>query len=232
MERNAITWRIFIVRFLLMFLVVGCALFVAAGTWRWWSGWVYLITVAGLTFGGRADVMRRNPELIIERAHSFKKENVKRWDRVLMPLVGVVLPVATVVVAGLDVRLDWTAPYDVRWKVAAFIVLVFGILVANRAVIVNRFFSGTVRIQDERGHEVISDGPYRWVRHPGYSSAVLANIATPVLLGSLWALICTGLFVVAIVTRTALEDRTLRSELYGYREYSRQVRYRLFPGVW
>ncbi|MCG8481310.1 MAG: isoprenylcysteine carboxylmethyltransferase family protein [Spirochaetales bacterium] len=232
MKRNACMWRILIIRFLLMSLMVGGALFAAAGTWRWPSAWVYLITVVGLTFAGRVSVMRKNPDLITERAQSLKKENVKGWDRALMPLAAVILPITILVAAGLDVRFGWTAPYEFKWRVAALFAVVLGILVANRAMVVNTFFSGTVRIQDERMHVVISDGPYRWVRHPSYSAAVLANIATPVLLGSLWALIFSGLFVAAIGVRTALEDRTLKSELYGYMEYSRQVRYRLFPGIW
>ena len=232
MKRNAFMWRILTIRFLLMSLIVGGALFAAAGTWRWPSGWVYLITVVGLTFAGRASVLRKHPDLLTERAQSFKKENVKGWDRALMPLVAVILPIATLIVAGLDVRWGWTAPYDGAWRVGAFVAIVLAILIANRAMVVNMFFSGTVRIQEERGHTVISDGPYRLVRHPGYFGAVIAHVATPVFLGSLWALVCAGLFVAAIVVRTALEDRTLQSELYGYTEYRRQVRYRLFPGIW
>ena len=96
----------------------------------------------------------------------------------------------------------------------------------------NAFFSAVVRIQDDRGHAVASGGPYRFVRHPGYSGSLAFELATPIMLGSLWALIPSGLNALLIVVRTALEDRTLNEELDGYREYAGQVRYRLLPGVW
>ena len=96
----------------------------------------------------------------------------------------------------------------------------------------NAFFSAYVRIQTERGHAVVSTGPYRWVRHPGYASGLGSTLATPFVLGSVWALVPAGLVVVLLVVRTALEDRTLRKELPGYAEYSGRVRFRLVPGVW
>jgi protein-S-isoprenylcysteine O-methyltransferase Ste14 len=96
----------------------------------------------------------------------------------------------------------------------------------------NAFFSEAVRIQEERGHTVVTDGPYRYVRHPGYVGAILALFATPLLLGSLWALIPAGLATIGYVVRTALEDKTLQEELDGYTEYAQQTRYRLLPGVW
>jgi protein-S-isoprenylcysteine O-methyltransferase Ste14 len=96
----------------------------------------------------------------------------------------------------------------------------------------NRFFSATVRIQHERKHQVIAGGPYRYIRHPGYAGIIVFQIATPFLLGSLWALIPSGLSVVLFMLRTALEDKTLRDELSGYAEYAATVRRRLIPGVW
>jgi protein-S-isoprenylcysteine O-methyltransferase Ste14 len=89
-----------------------------------------------------------------------------------------------------------------------------------------------VRIQDDRGHAVASSGPYRYVRHPGYSGSIAFELATPIMLGSLWALIPGGLTALLLLTRTALEDGTLLKELEGSKEYAEQVRYRLVPGVW
>jgi protein-S-isoprenylcysteine O-methyltransferase Ste14 len=89
-----------------------------------------------------------------------------------------------------------------------------------------------VRIQKERGHTVATGGPYQYVRHPGYTGAILSQIATPFLLGSLWALVPTIASAALYVVRTYLEDKTLRKELPGYEEYTRQTRYRLLPGVW
>jgi protein-S-isoprenylcysteine O-methyltransferase Ste14 len=94
------------------------------------------------------------------------------------------------------------------------------------------YFTAAVRIQEERGQTVCKDGPYRFVRHPGYVGANLQSLGTPLLLGSLWAFIPAILAVVLMVTRTALEDRTLQAELPGYSAYTQEVKYRLLPGIW
>jgi protein-S-isoprenylcysteine O-methyltransferase Ste14 len=112
------------------------------------------------------------------------------------------------------------------------IVMIAGYSFSSWALIVNRFFSGTVRIQTERGHHVVTDGPYRIVRHPGYAGGLLGFVMIPFLLDSLWALIPTFLLTVVLVVRTALEDATLQKELPGYAEYAQRTRYRLIPGVW
>ena len=96
----------------------------------------------------------------------------------------------------------------------------------------NRFFIGMVRIQEERGHTVIQSGPYKYVRHPGYLGSLLFILFTPLMLGSLWALIPAGLTCGVVVLRTYLEDNTLKDELAGYLEYSQVVRSRLLPGIW
>jgi len=107
-----------------------------------------------------------------------------------------------------------------------------GIVVLVWAMAANKFFSATVRIQEERGHTVATGGPYRYVRHPGYVGWLMLTLATPVVLGSRWALVPAGITVILTILRTALEDRTLHSELEGYREYAERVRYRLLPGIW
>ncbi len=99
-------------------------------------------------------------------------------------------------------------------------------------MLVNAFLVTTVRIQEERGHRVVTNGPYRFLRHPTYVGAILFTWGGPLLLGSWWALIPGTIAVIAFVVRTYLEDRTLQAELPGYQEYTQQVRYRLLPGVW
>jgi len=96
----------------------------------------------------------------------------------------------------------------------------------------NRFFSAVVRIQKDRGHRVITDGPYHYIRHPGYVAGIIGALGTPLLLGSKWAFIPIGFMVLIVAIRTALEDKTLQNELEGYREYASRTRYRLFPGIW
>jgi protein-S-isoprenylcysteine O-methyltransferase Ste14 len=110
--------------------------------------------------------------------------------------------------------------------------IVLGYGFSSWALIENRFFSGTVRIQTERGHHVVSTGPYRIVRHPGYTGGLFGYFLIPLLLDSLWAWIPTILLGIIMVIRTALEDKTLLDELPGYREFAQKTKYRLLPGIW
>jgi protein-S-isoprenylcysteine O-methyltransferase Ste14 len=111
-------------------------------------------------------------------------------------------------------------------------IAVLGSLLTTWAMIANRFFYGVLRIAKDRGHTVATGGPYRYVRHPGYGGAIAFDLAAPLVLGSLWALIPAVLTACAIIVRTALEDRALQAGLDGYAEYAQRVRYRLLPGVW
>lgn len=232
-SQKSFTWMQFSVRFVVMFLVLAVPLFAISGRLDWWEAWVYLLIVVGMTFYGRAMLMILNRELIDERVSSLSRDNTKNWDRLLSPLVGVILPVVMLTVAALDMRFGWTSVVIPLWaKIIAAVLIALGTQIANRAMIVNRFFSGTVRIQEDRNHQVISDGPYRFVRHPGYAAGVLADSVTPILLGTLWALIPALILCAVLVLRTALEDRTLQAELPGYADYAQRVRYRLLPLIW
>jgi protein-S-isoprenylcysteine O-methyltransferase Ste14 len=135
-------------------------------------------------------------------------------------------------VAGLDERFGWSPPFAAGLHVGGALGVVLGFALFLWAMAANAFFSEGVRIQTDRGHKVATQGPYRTVRHPGYVGAMLAEAATPVLLGSLWALIPAAGSVLCYVIRTALEDRTLVAELPGYAEYTTRTRYRLLPGIW
>lgn len=206
--------------------------FVAAGRLDWWQGWALVVLTLAASAISRIIPARRNPDLLAERARFAEAEGAKPWDRLLMPIVGLIGPLATWVTAGLDERLGWLPQVPLPLQVAAFLAVAAGSALACWAMIENRFFSAVVRIQSDRGHRVVSSGPYRFVRHPGYVGGVLGNLAMPLALGSAWALIPGVLTVGVIVVRTALEDRMLLEELDGYREYAARVRYRLLPGVW
>ncbi|MCY2987556.1 MAG: isoprenylcysteine carboxylmethyltransferase family protein, partial [Planctomycetota bacterium] len=170
------------------------------------------------------------PDVIEERVRPGP--GMKWWDRVFF---AVYLPsfLAILVLAALDAgRFHWTGLLPVPVYVAAYMVLVVAYGLVLWAMWTNRFFSSVVRIQTDRGHHVVHDGPYRFVRHPGYVGAVLLGLASAVALGSLWSLIPAGLMAMAVTVRTALEDATLKRQLPGYAEYASRVRYRLLPGVW
>jgi len=203
---------------------------IAAGRLDWWIAWVYGGVFTACVGLSTWLLVRTSPGLMAERARIGK--GVKRWDLVLVPLMASVLPILTLVVSGLDERFGWSPEPHPILALAGLTAMVLGHLLFHWAMATNEFFSGVVRIQEERGHHVITGGPYCYVRHPGYVGVVLFFLPIPLVLGSLWAWIPAGVGLCVTLLRTALEDRTLRKELAGYEQYARKVRYRLLPGIW
>ena len=199
--------------------------------WGWWEAWVYAgICILGFVVS-RALAARRNPDLIAERAHTLQHENTRSWDKRLAPLSGIGGG-SLLVVAGLDALFDWPPTFSLPIKIVTLVIILAGYALGSYALVENRFFSGVVRVQTERGHHVVSSGPYCWMRHPGYAGALVTYLATPLFLDSVWAFLPALFMMVILVIRTSLEDRFLQDELEGYREYAGRVRYRLLPGVW
>ncbi len=139
---------------------------------------------------------------------------------------------AVFVLGGLDFRFGWSLELPLWLWLAAVAVLILTSAFSSWAMISNAFFAPTVSIQEDRGHTVVTGGPYRFVRHPAYIGWILGTLATALVLGSLWALVPAVLGGIVFVFRTALEDQTLQAELEGYRAYAAEVKYRLVPGVW
>lgn len=210
-------------------LGMGVALFWPAGRLDWWPGWAALAVMAAWIAAMAITLIRLNPGLLAERLGPRK--GAKPWDTVIMSLLGLI-QLARYIIAGLDQRYDWTGGLPAVAQLAALALCVLGYALVVWATASNAFFSQIVRIQSERGHTVVRGGPYRYVRHPAYIGAILFELAVPVLLASWPALIISGLSVLLLILRTALEDRTLQVELIGYAGYARQVRYRLLPGIW
>ena len=218
-----------VVRGMLRFVAILVAMFSLAGRLSYWQAWGYgasglvIGLVIAVRFAGKSD-------LIEERVRPGP--GMKWWDKVFFALY---IPsiLAILAVASLDAgRFRWSSPLPLPAYVAGYIVLAVAYSIVFWAMWTNRFFSSVVRIQTERGHHVVQEGPYRFVRHPGYVGAILFGLATAVVLGSLWALIPAGLMAMLVVVRTALEDATLKRELPGYAAYACQVKHRLVPGVW
>ncbi len=207
----------------------GLLLFVSAGRLDWVAAWIFLAIYAGVVLVNMAIMLRTNPELAAERGQV--KEDVKAWDKLVTNIAGLYI-IAGLIVPGLDVRFGWSPQLVLAVQAAGFVTLVLGYAAFSWAMLSNAFFETKVRIQEDRGHTVATNGPYRYVRHPGYVGMILQLLATPVALGSAWGLVPAAGASVMFVLRTALEDRTLQNELAGYADYARQVRYRLIPGLW
>ncbi len=210
----------------------GLILFLAAGRLDWLWGWILLGVLAAFLAAHVLILVPINPDLLAEREKGVLDKGVKGWDKWIAMLAGGVMPVVSWVAAGLDVRLGWTGPLFPVVHVGGLLITVLGFGLFLWAMASNAFFAEGVRIQEERGHTVATSGPYRYVRHPGYVGAMLSMVATPLLLGSPWALIPAIAAAALYGVRTWLEDKTLIQELPGYAEYAQRVRYRLLPGVW
>jgi len=213
-------------------LLPAAIIFIAAGRVDWWEAWLLIVILALAMIASRVIMFRTHPELAMERARWTQDRNTKDWDKRLMPIAALYGPALMWLVAGLDKRWNGSPSLAIELELAAFVVVILGYLISIWAFLENKFFSAVVRIQTERGHSVVSTGPYRWVRHPGYAGGLIGYLATPFALGTLWSFLPAVLTGIALIARTALEDQTLQNELTGYREYAARVRYRLLPGVW
>lgn len=208
---------------------MGALLFWPAGRLDWWPAWGALAISAAWLTGMGLIIIRLHPALLIERL--FPPKDAKHWDTGINLAIRLVT-VARYIMAGLDQRYGWTGGFAPAIQVAALIACALGYGLFLWATASNAFFSQIVRIQSERGHTVASSGPYHYVRHPAYLGGMMYEIGVSIALASWWAILLSGLSASLLVLRTVLEDRTLQSELNGYQDYTRQVRYRLIPGIW
>jgi protein-S-isoprenylcysteine O-methyltransferase Ste14 len=208
------------------FLFIFAVLLITSGRLYWVWLWAYFgVAICLLAINAR--VVPR--EVAAERGQPG--EGVKPWDRRLAGL-GALATLGVLIVCGLDERFGWSLSLGTAVHLFGLVLMVLGQLLFTWSMVSNPFFSTLVRIQMDRSHTVATGGPYRYVRHPGYVGYITFTLATPLIFGSLWALVPAAITCVLMVVRTALEDRTLRDELEGYKEYSQRVRYRLLPGIW
>lgn len=219
----------YIVREAMGLVVMGVALFWSAGRLDWVPAWAALGVMLAWIVATAVVVIYIHPGLLAERLGPRK--GAKAWDTAILSAVGL-LQLARYIVAGLDERYGWTGGFPAGMQAAALVLCAFGYALVAWATASNPFFSQIVRVQTERGHTVVSAGPYRYLRHPAYLGAIVFELAVCILLASWWALAISSISVVLLVLRTALEDRTLRAELPGYADYARRVRYRLVPALW
>ena len=209
--------------------IMAAVLFGSAGTVSWPGAWAYILLSAFYIVISTLVLARLNPEVL--NARGRKPVDVPKFDKIILPL-WMVSQLVSQILAGVDVgRMHWS-DVPVVLSVAGFLGVAAGGALVLWAMSANAHFEKTVRIQSDRDHQVCSAGPYRYVRHPGYTGIILAAFGGPLLLGSWVALIPGVLSAVLFVWRTAIEDRMLSAELPGYAEFTAKTRYRLAPGVW
>ncbi|UCH57085.1 MAG: isoprenylcysteine carboxylmethyltransferase family protein [Candidatus Bathyarchaeota archaeon] len=193
--------------------------------------WVFFAATFLYLSASTAAIYRYNPELLAMRL-TIRREGSKAWDEILMRAINLTAMLVVPAVAGLDVgRYRWSQLGVLHAGLGLLLFVVSSVLIVW-AMVENPFFEATVRIQADRGHYVVSTGPYGFVRHPGYLSGILWTSSIPLIIGSLYAYIPVALYSAMMILRTHLEDKTLHVELAGYADYAKRVRYRLLPGVW
>jgi protein-S-isoprenylcysteine O-methyltransferase Ste14 len=227
--RPVMIWLRLVVRMTLF----AVALMWPAGSWSWWEAWVIvgLWTIFGVVMTHY--LLHHDLALLTERLKlvPIQKEQ-KTWDKVIM-LLFFIAGIALYIIPGFDVvRYGWSEPLPLWMKVIAVLIHLPCFVLLGWIMRENTYLSQVVKIDEQRGHKVITTGPYALVRHPMYTVIIILLFAVPVALGSRYALLLAVFLTVLLIVRTYLEDRTLHAELEGYSEYAKQTRYRLAPGIW
>jgi protein-S-isoprenylcysteine O-methyltransferase Ste14 len=218
-----------ILQLLVLVLLQAVLLFVSAGTLGWSAGWWYIGLYVFMLSAASFVMIPHHREVIEERSKGAK--GGKRWDYWLTQLM-IIPSLGLLVLAGLDQRWNWTPPLSIWVRLFGGLLFIAGYALVLWAMYANKFFSQVVRIQTERGHVAVTDGPYRIVRHPGYLGMTTSMLGAVFMLDSLFGLACLILYLLLIILRTRREDQTLQAELPGYPEYAARTRSRLIPGLW
>lgn len=210
-------------------IITGIVYFISAGRMDISFVWFYILIYATGGILGGLYVAVRNPAIMNERGRI--KKGSKNWDVVLVLSYFFLAIVAVPLLAGLDMRKDWSIMPPIAFY-AGIGLYVISLYFAFKPMLDNPFFETNVRIQTDKGQYVADTGLYAVIRHPGYLGMIIGSFGLCLALRSLVAFIPGILMVVIVVVRTHLEDKTLKEELPGYEEYAKKVRYRLIPFIW
>lgn len=215
---------------LIWIVAMGALLFVPAGTLRWPAAWAFLATFAVIGIAGGWWLARTDPALLAERMRPMMRTEQPAADKKFIVVFGATALIWLMAI-GLDTRWD-AAGLPIALQALGFAMMVCSSVFIMWVMHENSFASAVVTLQTERGHRVVSTGPYALVRHPMYSGTVLLLIGASLLLGSWWGVTISPLFAVLFAVRAGIEERALIAGLPGYADYAARVRYRLAPGLW
>jgi protein-S-isoprenylcysteine O-methyltransferase Ste14 len=215
---------------LIWIVAMGALLFASAGTLHWPAAWALLATSAVLGPACGLWLAKTDPALLAERMRPMMQRDQPAADKKFMLVFGTTALVWFIAI-GLDKRFHGS-DIPVALQALGFVMLLLSTGFIMWVMRENSFAAPVIKLQTERGHHVVSTGPYAWVRHPMYSGAVLFFIGVPLLLGSWWGVAMAPLFFVLFAVRSGIEERTLIAGLPGYADYAARVRYRLLPGLW
>lgn len=204
----------------------------ASGHWNWIEGWIFGLWMAAMVLASTLYLFFQNPDLLAERSKAPGSNNQKSWDKWFQSLAYVGF-VTWIVLIPLDAsRFGWSPEFPLWLKVVGGLMLAPALFFIQRATMDNNYLSAAVRLQSDRGQQVVSTGVYAIVRHPLYLGLLFMLVGAPLMTGSLFGLILSLLVVGSLVFRIHGEEKMLLEELEGYAEYKQKVKYRLIPFVW
>ena len=206
-------------------VILGLALFLAAGTSRYWQAWIYLGLLYACVSFALVHLFRKDPELLERRLRAREKERVQKLIQILYTPVAL----GVWILPGFDLRWHWSA-VPVPVILLADALLVASYVLFFRVMRANSFAARTVEV--ERGQRLITTGPYAVVRHPMYMALIGIYFATPPALGSFWALLAALPLPFVLALRIRNEEEVMLRDFPEYEAYRRKTRYRLIPFVW
>ena len=222
---NAKLFQQAVVKFLGGLLTVGLLLFLPAGTFAWWQGWLLIGILFVPMFIAGLVMMQKSPDLLRKRLDVREKESEQK---AVIALSGLMFLTAFIA-AGLNFRFQWIVlPAWVSWAAAAVFLLAYALYA--EVLRENVWLSRTVEVQEHQ--QVIDTGLYGVVRHPMYMTTLLLFLAMPLVLGSPLSFVIMLAYIPIIARRIRNEEQVLEEGLAGYREYKERVRYKVIPFVW
>lgn len=218
-------WVNALIKYLMGVLLVGMLVFLPAGTLSFLNGWLFMgiLFIPMLILG--VVLLIKAPALLEKRLNAKEKRRAQKG----VTSLSAVMFLAGFIVAGLDHRYGWSQ-IPLWGVIAAAVVLVAAYALYAEVMRENAYLSRTIEVQ--QGQRVVDTGLYGVVRHPMYAVTLWLFLAIPVVLGSLWAVLCFVPYVPAIVLRILDEEKLLTAELAGYADYTKKVKYRLLPLIW
>ena len=208
-------------------VLIFVILFISTGRWDYWQGWIFFLL---WIYNSLFTWILIPSEVVRERTKI--NPGTKKWDIIIYFSI-IFLSYIVPLIAALDGwKYHWTGDFPLWINALALVMVFLGYSLFTICIWKNKFFSGTVRIQKDRGQYVIDNGPYAIIRHPGYAGLIIYTLGIGFALNSLWALIPAGVSVIILIIRAYLEDIILQRELPGYKEYAARVRFRLVPGIY
>lgn len=199
--------------------------FLPAGTWNYWQAWVYMGVLITPMFFAMIYLIKKDPELL-ERRMRLKE---KRSEQRLIVKVSLVFFLLAFILPGFDKRFGWS-DVPIGLVIASDICILIGYLIIFRVMQINTFASRVIEVANEQ--KVIDTDLYSIVRHPMYVGAILLYVASPLALGSYWAVLPAIVIIPIIVARIKDEEAALDKDLAGYLEYKQRTKYRLIPFIW